>query len=53
MTEYLVAHFKQVELNLLERQSNQRREWHSLHAIDQLEIALEQARVGLRSASAA
>ena len=53
MTEYLVAHFKQVELNLLERRSNQRREWRSLHTIDSLERALGRARQALRSAPAA
>ena len=53
MTEYLLAQYKQTELDLHERQDNQRHEWRTLHKVDRLELALRRARRRLRAAPAA
>ena len=48
----LIAYYRQVELDLLERQTNQRREWYRLREVDGLEIALSGAKLRLRVALA-
>ena len=48
----LIAYYRQVEMDLQERQINQRREWQRHDDVDRLESALRSAKLRLRLAVA-